>query len=134
MSEGMSKERKGSIDERNGRLYVRINYTDGLGKRRELMRRAQDRKHARELKKPLVKELDSAEPGNQRAALDAQKLTFAKVADRYEATKLVPAVYVGDRKVCGLRSLKTQKSYLKRLVEHFGAARIRSITCSQVDE
>jgi integrase len=55
------------------------------------------------------------------------------VAERYEAAKLIPAVYVGDKKVAGLRSLKAPKIYLKRLVEHFGAARIRSITYSAVD-
>lgn len=128
------KERKGFIVERAGKLYVRISYTDSLGKRRELMRRAQNKKHARELKKQLVKQLDSAEPGNQRAELDAQKLTFAKVADRYEATRLIPARYVNNRKVAGLRSLRGPKAYIKRLAEQFGNTRIRSITYSQVDE
>lgn len=98
------------------------------------MRRAQNKKHAQELKKQLVKQLASAEPGKQRAELDAQKLTFAIVADRYEAASLVPAEYFGDIKIRGLRSLRTPKAYLQRLVEHFGAARIRSITYSQVDE
>ena len=130
----MGKQRKGSVVERGGRLYVRVAYTDDLGRRRELMRRAQNKKHARELQKQLVKQLASAEPGNQRAELDAQKLTFAKAAAAYEAQRLIPAQYVGDRKVAGLRSLKTPKAYLKRLVEHFGCARIRSITYSQVDE
>jgi hypothetical protein len=49
------KERTGFIVEKNGRLYVRIQYTDSLGKRRELIRRATDRQHARQLKKELVK-------------------------------------------------------------------------------
>ncbi len=53
---GMSKGRKGCIVERAGRLYVRVVYTDQLGLRRELMRRAQNKKHAMELKKQLVKE------------------------------------------------------------------------------
>lgn len=132
MNAGM-KERKGFIVERAGKLYVRVSYTDNLGKRRELMRRAQDRKHARQLQKDLVKQLDSAE-GNQRAELDAQKLTFAKVDNRYEATRLIPAQYVNDRKVAGLRSLSGPKSYLKRLIEHFGNALIRSITYGQVDQ
>jgi hypothetical protein len=35
------RERKGFILEKAGKLYVRISYTDRLGKRRELMRRAQ---------------------------------------------------------------------------------------------
>jgi len=133
MDAGMSKERKGCIVERAGRLYVRVAYTDQLGQRRELMRRAQNKKHARELKKQLVKELASAE-GNPRAEIDAQKLTFAKVAAAYEAARLISAEYIGDRKIRGLRSLRTPKAYLKRLVEHFGGARIRSITHSQVDE
>ena len=72
----MGKERRGCIVEKNGRLYVRISYNDQLGKRRELMRRAKDKKHDRELKKQLVKQLDSAE-GNPRAELDAQILRRA---------------------------------------------------------
>ncbi|HEU0184956.1 MAG TPA: hypothetical protein VFS27_06550 [Blastocatellia bacterium] len=97
----MSKERQDCIVERDGKLYVRISYTDFLGKRRELMRRATDKKRAGELKKQLVKQLDSAEPGDQRAELGARKLTFAKAADRYEAVKLIPAQYVGDRRAYG---------------------------------
>jgi len=62
MNPGMSKERKGCIVERAGKLYVRVAYTDQLGQRRELMRRARDKKHARQLQKELVKQLDSAEP------------------------------------------------------------------------
>jgi hypothetical protein len=84
------RERKGFIAEKGGKLYVRACYTDNLGKKRELMRRAQDRKHARELKKQLLKELDSAD-GNERAALDGATLTFRELADRYEAIRLIPA-------------------------------------------
>src|SRR5262245_25559 len=64
----MANERKGFIVERDGRLYVRIQWTDNLGRRRELMRRAQDKKHARELKKELVKQLDSADAEQKLAA------------------------------------------------------------------
>jgi integrase len=133
-NQGMARERKGCVIERSGRLYVRVQWTDSLGKRRELMRRAQNKKHARQLRKELVKQLDSAEPGNQRAELDAQKITFKELADKYEAARLVPAEYVGDVKIRGLRSLRTPKAYLKRLVEHFGAARIRAITYNDIDQ
>ena len=37
------KERTGFTIERDGKLYVRICYTDSLGKKRELMRRARER-------------------------------------------------------------------------------------------
>src|SRR5262245_17993730 len=130
------KERKGFVVEKAGKLYVRIAYTDSLGRRRELMRRAKDKKHAKELKKRLVKQLENSAEGNQRAELDGQRMTFRQLAERYEAVKLIPAQYVGDppRKVAGLRSFETPKLQLRQLVEHFGAARIRAITHSQVDE
>jgi hypothetical protein len=50
------QERRVFIVERAGKLYVRVCYTDSLGKRRELMRRAKDRQRARRLKKDLVKQ------------------------------------------------------------------------------
>ena len=127
------KEKRGFIVKRDGKLYVRISYTDGLGKRRELMRRARDKQHAKQLQRELTKQLDSA-GDNQRAELDAAKMTFAKVAATYDATRLIPAQYVGDRKVAGLRSLRTPKAFLQRLVAHFGGAKIRQITYNQVDE
>jgi hypothetical protein len=37
MKAGMGKERKGSIVEVDGKFYVRISYTDSLGKKRESM-------------------------------------------------------------------------------------------------
>jgi hypothetical protein len=124
----MSGERKGSIVERAGKLYVRIAYTDSLGKRRKLMRRAQDKKHARELRKQLVKQLEDSAEGNQRAELDGQRMTFRQLAERYEAVRLIPAQFVGDRKVAGLRSFETPKLQLRRLIEHFGNARTSAVT------
>jgi integrase len=126
----MSNERKGFIVERNGRLYVRIQWTDNLGKRRELMRRAKDRKHARELKKQLVKQLDSADAEHR---LAAEKATFKDIAERYKAQNLIEAQYVGDRKVAGRRSLQAPLHWFQLLVEYFGSARLRSITHSAVD-
>jgi hypothetical protein len=68
----------GFVVERNGKLYIGVTYIDDLGKKRELMRRANDRKHSRQLQKELVKKLDS---DDGRADIDAEKTTFAKVAD-----------------------------------------------------
>jgi hypothetical protein len=68
----MSKIRKGWVVERAGKFYVNIGYTDDLGKRRELMRRAENKKHAKKLRKELVEQLASAEPGKQRAELKAK--------------------------------------------------------------
>lgn len=86
------------------------------------------------MRKDLVKQIDSANSGEQVTDIATDKTTFAKVAERYEEVRLIPAQYVVDTKIAGLRSLRTSKAYLKRLVDHFGNARIRSITYSQVDE
>jgi hypothetical protein len=107
----MGKQRKGSIVERAGKLYVRIDYTDQLGKRRELMRRAQNRRHARELKKQLVKQLDSAE--DQRAELDAQKLTFAMSHIRIDHLKKAAGKVDDDRQA--IRDHKAETARPARL-------------------
>jgi hypothetical protein len=49
----MGKQRKGCVVKKGGRFCVRVAYTDDLGPRRELMRRAQNKKHAQELKSVL---------------------------------------------------------------------------------
>jgi hypothetical protein len=49
--------REGREALRQGRLY------GSLGERRELMRRAKDKTHARELKKQLVKQLENSAKG-----------------------------------------------------------------------
>lgn len=63
----------------HGRLYVRIAYTDSLGKKRELMRRAQDRRHARELKKQLVQRLDSTSENSGMAIAPSQKNSLGRL-------------------------------------------------------
>jgi integrase len=101
-----------------------------VGKRRELMRRATDKKHARELKKQLVKQLDSADIEQK---LAAEKATFKDLAKQYKAQNLIEAQYVGERKVAGRRSLKSPLYWIQLLVEHFGNAKLRFITYSAVD-
>jgi integrase len=125
------KERKGFVVKREGKLYVRIGYTDSLGKRRELMRKAQDRKHARELQKDLVRQLDSAQVEKK---LKSEKVTFGEIASQYRDLKLIPAQYVGDRKVSGLRSLQSPLLWIQLLIDHFGKCRLHSITHSQIDQ
>ena len=53
----MPKERKGYITEKNGRIIARITYTDNKRKRRELTRRAGDRREARKILKQLREEV-----------------------------------------------------------------------------
>jgi integrase len=124
------KARSGYIIEKNGKIYARICYTDSAGKRRELKRLAADRTEAKKLLKELQAKLDSADRDQR---LEAERMTFAQLAERYEERKLIPAEYQGERKIAGLRSLASPKLWLARLVEHFGNRLIHSITHSEVE-
>src|SRR5688572_26716550 len=90
----------GSIRERNGKLYARIQFIGEDGKPSSKERIARNRKHARELIKQMRQE---HETGGE-ALLEAHRMTFAVLAREYEKNKLVPAVIVDGKKVAGMRS------------------------------
>ncbi len=120
----MARERKGSIIERNGKLYARVRFKDENGKQRDLWRAAADRKQARLLIKQLLKEVENSTPQQ----LDALNMTFAELADYFTKNYLHAAVYVGDRKVSGVRSLIPARTVVQPLVAYFGPRKLRSIT------
>ena len=128
-----SKKRKsdGGIKTVKGKLYARVQYTDEIsGKRREKLRPAQNRTHARILIQEMRKELEQS----GQTALESDKMTFREAAGRYEKMKLIPPVYVGTRKVAGLRSFRQTKVHLKPLVEYFGHKIIKKILASDVQK
>jgi integrase len=126
----MARERKGSIIKRksDGLLYARVTFVDSTGKRRDKLRRADDRTHARELIRQMLRELED----NGENALDVSRKTFADLADYYESNYLVEAEYVNGRKIFGLRSLSTPKGFLKILRVYFGKQLLRTITYGNV--
>ncbi|MDQ3636075.1 MAG: site-specific integrase [Acidobacteriota bacterium] len=139
----MSKEKKQKNDWRNGkrniggsiktignRIYARIQYNDEItGKRKEKLRRADNRTDARKLIKKMRDEL---EDGGQ-TALNSDKLTFSEVAELYEKTKLIPPVFQNGIKVTGIRSYDKQKSLIKPLKKYFGRKAIRNIKPSDLE-
>lgn len=56
------------------------------------------------------------------------------LAEIYKETKLVDAVYIGDRKIAGMRSFEQTRWHLKPLVEFFGLKNIRNITAGDVQK
>jgi integrase len=126
----MAKEQKGCVVERAGKLYVRITYHDSKGKRRELMRRASDKREARKILKQLREEINKPRPEQ---ALEGSRITFSKLADIYQDRKLTPPQYSGDRKVSGLRSWKSLRGYLVPLREHFHNQKISAITHHDIE-
>ena len=125
----MARERKGTIINRDGKLYARVQFKDETGKRRDLWRRAESRTHARQLIRELLKEAENSTA----VALDAAKMTFEDLAAYFEKNHLQPAQYVDGRKVSGVRSLIPALAAVNALRAYFGARRLRSITFGDLD-
>ncbi|MFN7947025.1 MAG: site-specific integrase [Blastocatellia bacterium] len=115
---------------RNGKIYARVTFTDASGKRRDVMRLAESKTQARELAERMMRELN--DQGER--TIDGDRMTFRELAEIYDQKRLIPAIYQGERKVMGLRSVKAPKIFLRTLVEHFGASRIKEITHSSVEK
>jgi integrase len=109
---------------------ARITFTDSQGKRHNLTRNAPTKTEA--LRK-LDKMRRQIEDHGERLMVDGQQMTFAELAAKYAKEKLVPAKYVGDRKVAGMRSLVSPKIHLEVLTRHFGKRRIRLITHADLE-
>ena len=119
----------GSIRERNGKLYARIQFIGEDGKPSSKERIARNRKHARELIKQMRQE---HETGGE-ALLDAHRMTFAVLAREYEKNKLVPAVIVDGKKVAGMRSYASMKRFLVPLLAYFGRKHLRAIRHTDIE-
>lgn len=126
----MPKARKGVEVERNGKWYGRVRYTTADGKRKDLWLPAKNKSHATELIQTKLQELKTL----GETAVDVDRVKFADLAKIYKEKKLVPAQYVGERKVRGLRNYKTPQGFLTALTEYFGHRRIKSITYSVIEE
>ena len=69
----MARERKGSIVKREGKIYGRVQFIDENGKKRDLWRKANNQKHAKEIIKNLLKETEEAN-AKQIDSLDRRRL------------------------------------------------------------
>ena len=132
LCEGLRKQGvvdpKGSILVVKSSIWARVTYIGSDGKRKQKKRRAESKTHAKELIDSLLDELK--EHGAE--SLQADRMTFSHLAERYKASELVPAVYADGHKVHGRRSLATPIGVLKTLVDWFGSRKVRSITHSDV--
>lgn len=124
----VGKSRSGSIRKRGNSIYARVTFTDEQG-RREVWRKAQNKTHAKEIIKSLLRTLD--DHGGR--AIDGAQMTFGDLADVYLQTSLIPPSYVGDRKVSGQRSFRSRRSLLSHLRAYFDKRKLQDITPSIVE-
>ncbi len=124
------RHRDGSIKVINGLIYARIQYRDDVtGKRKEKLRRAQNRKHANDLIKQMRAELEQT----GQLALESDQITVQQLAEKYESLKLVPATYQNGIKVSGRRSVGPAVSAHNNIIEGLGDRKVRSIRPSDIE-
>jgi hypothetical protein len=121
----MANYRRGYVGQyKDGRWFARVTVTDADGKRRNIVRRAQDKAEAREILKRLLRQLD--DEGTK--VVDFSRLTFNDLADYYEQHYLHEAVYVSGQKISGLRDVARPKELMKHFRGFFGKKKLREIT------
>lgn len=124
----MAKDRHGYIfQDKKGAWYARTTITDITGRRRNVKRRARDKRDARIILKTILREL---EKGSQ--SVDHAKLSFSDLADFYAQNYCRPAEYIDGKKVSGLRDIQRAQSALVRFREYFGKRRLREISYSDI--
>jgi len=127
------KAKKGYVyfDEKRKRWIARYQPVDPFtGERRNLKRYAKTKLEAMEQLDALKKNAREAEF----RPLSSEKITFAALAEEYKKKKLIPAEYIGEKKIAGRRELSAPRSWLKSLVKKFGRLPLSSITHSHIEE
>ena len=125
----MANDRSGYIfQNKNGAWYARTTITDVTGKRRNVKRRAKDKRDAKEILHRILRELDTQ--GSK--AIDAARLTFNELADFYAAHYCKPAEYLDGKKISGLRDVQRAQYCLRRFRRYFGNRRLREIAYRDV--
>ena len=124
----MGRTRTGSIVQKDEIWYGRLIFRDETGKRRERLRRAENRSDAREKAKELVREFEQ----HGERTVDGSRLNFSQLAEFYRTTYLIPAEYVDGRKIGGLRSANDMRGKLITLQDHFSKQLVRTITTSGI--
>jgi integrase len=115
--------------EKNGCLYVRLQYTDEYGRKREKHRKISKKSEARDVIEQMRYEVRNY--GSD--TLQADRITFDELADQYEEIRITPAVFINGIKVAGKKSCSTVKSSIKMLRKHFGRKPIRLIKASDIE-
>lgn len=113
---------------KQGAWYARTTITDATGKRRNIKRRAKDKRDAKEILKRILHQLEAE--GSQFA--DTSSLTFNDLADFYAVNFCKPAEYVDGKKIAGLRDVQRAQSVLVRFREQFGRRLLREIKYSDI--
>ncbi|MDQ4122818.1 MAG: site-specific integrase [Acidobacteriota bacterium] len=105
-----------------------MRFKDDTGKLRDLWRVADSKADANKKLKELLKEVE----GKTAKEIDAVNLTLSDLAEYYIKNYLHEAVYVGDKKVSGVRGVTEALCAVKPLITHFGNRKIKALTYGDI--
>ncbi len=117
------KTREGYViyDERRKRYLARVTAFDPVtGKRTDIKRYKETKTEALKEKRDLLNKLEK--DGAESFAGDRTRFTY--LARKFREEKLIPAVYVGERKIAGRRELSAPRSWLLQLEYYFGEMKL----------
>jgi integrase len=108
-----------------GNLYARIQYFDEKGNRKSKTKPIPSGKKTDAWK--AVREMRKELEQYGEETLNADKMTFLELAEKYKKDKVFEAIIKDGRKVSGLKSVKPVETYVKIASEYFGKKLLRSI-------
>src|SRR5262245_6947359 len=127
----MPKQRQGSVtwSKKRKAWIARLDWQDASGQRHCRKRQVENKSAGNALVKEWIRDLEE----NGEKYLAADTLTFKELADKYQSARLIEPAYRDGKKVKGLRDWKGQRARLAKLVERFGAGRVREISFVDIE-
>jgi integrase len=113
-----------------GHLYARFQYFDENEKSCEKLKPITDKRNARKEVEKMRRELETH--GSE--TLQADKVNFNQLAEKYKKAKVFSAVIRDGVKVSGLKSYKPVETYVKIASAFFGKKRLRLIKPSDIEK
>ncbi|MGE0129067.1 MAG: tyrosine-type recombinase/integrase [Blastocatellales bacterium] len=118
-------------DEKRKRWIARFAPVDKeTGKQKEFKRYCLTKTEAR---KKLQELKTKYEKGGVKS-VNADKSSFAFLAEKFKKEKLIEAVYVGEKKIAGRRELSGPEAWRKQLLFYFGSAKLNEITKGKIEQ
>ncbi|MBL8208612.1 MAG: site-specific integrase, partial [Blastocatellia bacterium] len=113
------------------RWCARVTGTNPLtGERVDKRRFAETKTAALEKKRALLNQFKSQ--GVQSFSPD--QVTFSQVARKYKQEKLIEPVYVGEKKIAGMRDLISPDGWIRQLLFYYGSKKLAAITKNEINK
>lgn len=128
----MGQPRTGSVlfNVKRDTWVARLDWVDETGKRHCRKKDVENKSTGQRIVKRWIRDLEDY----GKTYLDADRMTFDKLAKDFEGERLIEPIYKDGRKVAGLRDYEGQQRRLKALVKYFGRTPVKKITAADIDK